>query len=244
MGNSLHMYDNESRVDQIEQPIQNKWFKILLTIGSIILGFSFLLMASYWTFMLVVYFVEEASSIATPFIAINTVSTYFMLIGMIVLVIGYFGLAFSTKGVGKITLLIGAITFLLIILIDIGMIIVNSIVIPILIENSGTPACTSTMLATITFVYLMVKFVIITIAFFVVSFTKGELKNSNTEYKIFTISAFILPLWIVVMLVGFILGFVLKNSNLYFVIFMSGIIAFCLNQVAYAIEFLVKVAKI
>ena len=238
------MYEENNRVEKIEQSSQSKWYKYLLLIGSIIVGFSFLLLSIYWIVMLISLYVELSNALFTVVTVINSVSGYFITIGIILLVIGYFGLAMVTDGIGKITLIVGAIASLLLVIVDIGMIIVNNVIVPIVFNRTGNPESIASIITIISISFLIAEFLIIATAFIIVSFTKGVIKNSNSEYRIFTISAFILPLWIVTMLIAFILGFVMQLNEIYLTIFTSAIIAFCLNQVAYTIEFSIKVMNI
>ena len=234
------MYNEDTELNDMKQPSSKKWYKIVLLIGTILIGLSFVLFSFFPIVSLISQYVE-ISIIIFEIAAIGlTIFNYLTILAILLLAIGYIGLALATEGVGKITLIIGAVISIIFELFTIVMIIVNFILRP----DGPMTLSYAKMLGILGYSQLMFKFLLISITFIIVTFSKGELQNDKTEYKLFSVSPFILPLWIILMIVGFVLAMVGIFIEIFSIIFFASMIAFGLNQLVYAIEFSLKVSKI
>ena len=154
---------------------------------------------------------------------------------MLTLTIGFIGTSRLVQGSAKIPLLIGAMTFIFIMFINIIDVILYTIV---------TVTFTDMVFyyAYISYSYVTLKMILVILVQFVVTFTKSKLAEGESTINLKAISAYVLPVWIPVIGISLILA-LLNIGALSGLFYFIGILCLSINQIVYAIEFSIKLSR-
>jgi len=228
------MYVEENTIKRLNPPNEINWLKNLIKTGTIIIGFSHLFLIFY-SIIEIIFLYKSGGHIAILIAHIGSmIYSYILLIGMLTLTIGFIGTSRLVQG-SKIPLLIGAMTFIFIMFINIIDVILYTIV---------TVTFTDMVFyyVYISYSYITLKMILVILVQFVVTFTKSKLAEGESTINLKAISAYVLPVWIPVIGISLILT-LLHIGALSRLFYFIGIICLSINQIVYAIEFSIKLSR-